>query len=432
MSQRIDLNPNTSSAADVRAANPTATEYAIEKYTPAKTVRRGIGLCLSGGGFRATLFHLGALRRLNELGILARDDFRTISSVSGGSITAAHLAATVNWSLRYPAADWEKFIAEPLRSFTKRDLRTGAIFKRLWPWNWVKGSVAVEELAKRIEKNLTNIRLKNLPDHPRFAFCATDMAFAVNWVFEKTGMGDYQVGHIMPVPEDWPLARSVAASACFPPVFNPMRMPFKADAYVDGKARATDERKWREAVSDLRLTDGGNYDSMGLEPVWKDHAIVLVSDAGSPLDFSSDGRLIWRLQRYVTIQAEQASALRKRWLISNFIAGVMDGAYWGISSARTSYDPQDRLGYSKELASDVIAGIRTDLDAFSEAEAAVLENHGYLLADAAIRKHVPEILPGAIQGVAVPHKDWCPPQKTEGQVREALKGSDKRKIFGRG
>ena len=30
----------------------------------------GIALCLSGGGYRAMVFHLGALWRLNELGLL--------------------------------------------------------------------------------------------------------------------------------------------------------------------------------------------------------------------------------------------------------------------------------------------------------------------------------------------------------------------------
>src|SRR5258708_36896146 len=62
-------------------------------YAPLpKAKRKGIGLCLSGGGFRATLFHLGALRRLNELGVLSRSDFRTVASVSGGPIMSAQLA----------------------------------------------------------------------------------------------------------------------------------------------------------------------------------------------------------------------------------------------------------------------------------------------------------------------------------------------------
>src|SRR5207245_10527513 len=51
--------------------------------------RPGIALCLSGGGYRAMLFHLGALWRLNELAYLPK--LARISSVSGGSITAGVL-----------------------------------------------------------------------------------------------------------------------------------------------------------------------------------------------------------------------------------------------------------------------------------------------------------------------------------------------------
>jgi Patatin-like phospholipase len=49
-----------------------------------------VALCLSGGGFRAMLFHVGALWRLNELGWLKK--LERVSSVSGGSITAGVLA----------------------------------------------------------------------------------------------------------------------------------------------------------------------------------------------------------------------------------------------------------------------------------------------------------------------------------------------------
>src|ERR1700710_537531 len=56
---------------------------------PAPVAEDGIALCLSGGGYRAMLFHVGALWRLNELGYLGR--LTRVSSVSGGSITAAVL-----------------------------------------------------------------------------------------------------------------------------------------------------------------------------------------------------------------------------------------------------------------------------------------------------------------------------------------------------
>ena len=50
-------------------------------------MKRRIALALSGGGFRASIFHLGMLRRLAELGWLPEVD--VISTVSGGSIVGA-------------------------------------------------------------------------------------------------------------------------------------------------------------------------------------------------------------------------------------------------------------------------------------------------------------------------------------------------------
>src|SRR5690349_2227490 len=76
---------------------PTSTSHAAEgdaflpDEQPASAAgRHGTALCLSGGGYRAALFHLGAVRRLNELGVLGR--LATVSGVSGGSIVANLLA----------------------------------------------------------------------------------------------------------------------------------------------------------------------------------------------------------------------------------------------------------------------------------------------------------------------------------------------------
>ena len=82
-------------------------------------------LTLSGGGFRAALFHLGALRRLNELGILSTID--TITSVSGGSIIAAHLAQKMRpWPAAGTAFEgWENQVAASFRRFIATDIRTG-------------------------------------------------------------------------------------------------------------------------------------------------------------------------------------------------------------------------------------------------------------------------------------------------------------------
>ncbi|HEX5439065.1 MAG TPA: patatin-like phospholipase family protein [Gemmatimonadaceae bacterium] len=411
---------------DAPKVKSTATPDALATYTPLpKRTRHGVGLCFSGGGFRATLFHLGATRRLNELGVLGR--VRTITSVSGGSVTAAHLAARVPWPLHTPMsrAHWEERVAAPLRAFTKHNLRTPALAKRFLPWNWFRASTAVEAMAASFRTKLTPLTLVQLPEDPAFVFCATDMAFGVDWVFERTRMGDYLAGYIQPPPPHWAVGTAVAASACFPPVFNPLPVRFAPGDYAGGDAPAGPQRD--AALSDLRLTDGGDYDNLGLEPVWKDHAYVLSSDGGSPFTFGPDQSLFSRIQRYVSIVENQARALRKRWLISSFITNVMEGTYWGVASARSSYDPDDRVGYSKALATEVIDTIRTDFDAFSEAEAAVLENHGYLLADIAIQRHVRHLLPATVPPLAVPHPAWM----DEDRVRRALKGSARRTLLGR-
>ena len=46
-----------------------------------------VGLSLSGGGYRAAAFHLGTLRKLQQLGVLSQVDI--MSTISGGSITGA-------------------------------------------------------------------------------------------------------------------------------------------------------------------------------------------------------------------------------------------------------------------------------------------------------------------------------------------------------
>src|SRR6516164_6772427 len=78
-----------------------------------------IGLALSGGGFRASLYHLGLVRFLRDAGLLSQVSH--ITSVSGGSVLAAHLA--LNWS-RYNGSpsDFEEAASE-LLSFVRLDVR---------------------------------------------------------------------------------------------------------------------------------------------------------------------------------------------------------------------------------------------------------------------------------------------------------------------
>ena len=87
---------------------------------------KDIGLALSGGGFRATLFHLGVIQQLYDAGLLKR--VTHICSVSGGSILAAHLVQ--NWEKYTGSLDDFKSAKKELLKFVGMDLR-GRILTRL-------------------------------------------------------------------------------------------------------------------------------------------------------------------------------------------------------------------------------------------------------------------------------------------------------------
>jgi len=394
------------------------------KYTPQPgSERSGVALCLSGGGFRAALFHLGALRRLNQLGVLSKVD--TITSVSGGSIISAHVAERVRpWPEPGDVyAKWEEDVAEPFRTFVSRDLRTGPLLKRMLPWNWFRADTAVKALEAAYFQRLTRRAMTELPDRPRFVFCSTDLAFGVNWIFERARLGHYLVGYVAPAPA-WPVARAVAASSCFPPLFNPMQPDVMSLRLVDGRFGGPERDK---LLKGLALSDGGVYDNLGLEPVWKDHQTLLVSDGGVPFHYVSALGWIGQIRRYIDIVYNQAAAVRKRWLIAGFVNGTMNGTFWGIGSVTKDYDlPQAPLGYPQELIKERISCIRTDLDAFSEAECCILENHGYLLAETAIRKHAPQLICRDVPWKP-PHPEWIDAAK----ARQALVDSDKVRFIGR-
>lgn len=400
------------------------SDDAREAYLPSRE-RKGVALCLSGGGYRAALFHLGAVRRLNELGALGKID--TITSVSGGSILSAHLAATLGD--RWPSgdevvSDFDEIIAKPFHRMANRNIRTWPLLSGLVPWNLFRGHAAVSALEGQYRAHLTKLRLSELPQQPRFIFCATDMAYGVNWTFTRDKVGSYMAGYA-PTPPDWTVARAVAASSCFPPFFNPQPIGLDPSRLANGRDRDP-ERNTR--VAGLWLSDGGLYDNMGLEPVWKSHLVVLVSEGGSTFDAGADGGLLWRLNRYVDVMGRQTGAQRKRWLVSSFVKEVMRGTYWGIGTDIANYEI-GASGYPVEFVKRVIAEVRTDMDRFEEPERFVLENHGYLLADAAVRKYASFLAATPAPDPIAPHPALMDP----GPAEKALRESSKRKFpFGRG
>ena len=164
--------------------------------------------------------------------------------------------------------------------------------------------------------------------------------------------------------------------------------------------------------------------------MWRDHEFLLVSDGGDVFQRRWSRSFLWSLRRSAEVVWNQAGEAHKRWLLANFLLREMRGAYWAINSSPEHYEEPDEgrpPGYSLALARDIIASVRTDYDAFSDAEAAVLENHGYLLADAAMRAHVPQLGLNPPPPLAIPHPAWM----RERDVRKALRDSSIKRFFGR-
>jgi len=396
------------------------------------TRRRGIGLCLSGGGFRATLFHAGAIQRLFEIGVAGREDFETVAAVSGGSIAAAQWAVAVAQAdSGGQEIDVVRDVVGPLRALASRDIRTGALVKKfLLPWNWFRGGFVVDKMVEKFEGVFGKGTLNLLPERPRFVFCGTEMGFGANFVFTRDRVGSYLAGYA--APSDFSLAQAVAASSCFPPLFGPLRIEGAAERFKGGRAPGVDAKARIKVLSDLRVTDGGVYDNLGLEPVWKDHDVVLVSDAGGLMDAEDDRNFFWRIARYQGIQETQARAVRKRFLIAGYARSTIRGAYFGVASAPERYEGAREGGYSKAFAMAAIRNIRTDLDAFSEVEQGVLLNHGYALADAAMRTHLPGLMGPSPTPFAWPAPAFAPGAVGEEELGRRLAGSSKRTLNGRG
>ncbi len=345
----------------------------------------GTGLALSGGGFRAALFNLGSLWRLNELGMLS--SVKRITSVSGGSITNAVLA--LHWpELHFSGGIADNFstvVAQPLMRFCLKGIDISAGLSGLFsPRSGIGG-----QLEARYRQGLFGAAtLQDLPDesrNPAFVFYATSLQTGASVRMSRKYLADYKLG-MLDLPA-LPLARVVAASSGFPPWLSPV--------YID-----TDPCQWRITQGALRsgdpalrrrmvLTDGGVYDNMGLESVWRRYDTVLVSDAGKPFAINPTPSSSWprQLLRVLDICTEQQRALRKRQLLGELHNGVRKGAYWGIASAIGNYGLADPMSQDS-ARSRQLAGIRTRLNRFSEEEQGMLVNWGYALADAALRRHL--------------------------------------------
>jgi NTE family protein len=352
----------------------------------ADRVEDGIALCLSGGGYRAMLFHLGALWRLNELGYLPKLD--RISSVSGGSITNGALA--VNWNrLDFDAAGVARgfgpALVEPVRGQAGKTVDLWAIlFAILLP-----GTIG-DWYSRALKRNLLgDATLQDLPDRPRFIFNATNLQSAVLWRSSKPYMRDYRVGEIKnPTIE---VARAVAASGAFPPLLSPVTLKPDPASWTPGSGMDLQQPGF---TSKVMLTDGGVYDNLGLETAWKRYRTILISDGGGHIGGKPDVKRDWLRQtlRVLNVIDSQVRALRKRQAIDGFQRGDRTGTYWGVRTDIGDYGLSDALPCPPDKT-HALAGVETRLKAMDRIVQERLINWGYAVCDAGMRRHVDPSLP---------------------------------------
>jgi len=161
-----------------------------------------IGLALSGGGFRATVFHLGVLARLAEQRCL--EDVELVSTVSGGSLAAALVMACNGMRWPTSAGYLDHVLPAAREKMTTQDLQ-GAVIGDVLRFPLRLFHTRADEMSRELQKRwAVTGPLSGLPEHPRWMINSTCYETGRNWRFERERMGDSSFGHTTDTDIPWP------------------------------------------------------------------------------------------------------------------------------------------------------------------------------------------------------------------------------------
>lgn len=340
-----------------------------------------LGLALSGGGFRATLFHLGVVKSLLDRRLLG--DVKHITSVSGGSILAAHLVQ--NWGDYSDPATFEK-PARRIIEFARSDIR-GRIFRRLLlphyfalpyvenlrQWRLRRDGTVRNILFERDLRTLFgDVLLKDLgAKHlttPRLDILATnlnkgELAYFSNGNFVPNDETPEEIGTLITV------ARAVMISSLFPAVFPTIEL--------NAENLMVDPEKFASAQY---FTDGGVFDNLGIRRFQtilsqSDGAFeqILVSDASGAFDWLVGSETL----------GQWTTAMRSSEVFMKRLADLEYEAAGGDESDQFKFlriSDVARGGALPESVQEQVKHIRTDLDRFSIPEIRAVILHGYGIA----------------------------------------------------
>ncbi|NOT53803.1 MAG: patatin family protein [Deltaproteobacteria bacterium] len=344
---------------DTDKAEKVLREFLGSDNALTSVIRGKIGVALSGGGFRASLFHIGVLAKLAELDLLRSVEF--LSCVSGGSIIGAYYYLEVRHLLRTKTdaeitrQDYIDIVKRIERDFlegVQQNIRTRilaewtASLKMIFVPEYSRtkraGELYESEIYSRVQdgENMTTRWFNALTlvpkgepqnfapkDHnwrrgnkvPILILNATTLNTGHNWQFTATWMGEPPGTLDTKVDANYRLRRlyydeapfgntpirlgdAVAASACVPGIFEPLSLTRLYE-------RDTDRGKIEPIV---RLVDGGVQDNQGISALLDQGCnVLLVSDASGQMsadDFPGTGLLNVPLRANSILQARVREA----------------------------------------------------------------------------------------------------------------------------
>ena len=399
------------------------------RHTPRPTLalaeaRAGkLGLALSGGGFRAALFHIGVLARLAECDLLRH--VAVISTVSGGSIIGAFYYLKVKQLLEGSRADGLQPCPDAFRQLVReleveflpamqRNLRILAFADRLDNARMLASDYSSSQrLAKLFDtcffapaEGDGRTLLKDLPIRPRADADAATPVLLLNATALNTGHQFQMTGSFVGEPEvssvvggtaampmlprlamddttlsprqrkrlhQLSLGEAVAASCCVPGLFEPFSLE---DLYQDHQG---------EDVT-VRLVDGGIFDNQGLVALFEEGCTHFIcSDASESLQWQSQPT---ELIHQVAMRANDIMMDRIRHETMAELPREQPDRYavftLGDSDGNTAFG-EDTRHFLQALRD-----IRTDLDAFSDLEAWSLMYHGFTLSGLRLNATTPD------------------------------------------
>lgn len=359
---------------------------------------KNIGIALSGGGIRATIFHLGLFKWLAERGAL--EEVKRISSVSGASLCVGLIYSHNN--LRWPTS--EEFFTTVLPSVEKilktRNLQLSALLNLVISPSYLNKKVNI--VAKSLEHKWgVNGNISDLTGNAMWYINCTTYETGKRFRFSRESMGDYMIGYVK--KPSIPLSEVMAASAGFPILIGPYSLSTSDYQWAPYKPSGSN---WHPPVDQtLHLWDGGVYDNLGLESIFNPDNdgtlkggvdFMIISNASPPIGpYHRKFELSLRnLKRLLDISMDQVSALRSR-MAMDFISRTNQGMYIKIGDSAAmitskSRCPEDLKCYlinnclSAELASKAMH-YPTTLWKASEDDYQLILRHGYEVADCTYR-----------------------------------------------